>query len=92
MAFRDQVRAKPLERFVSYRAETLPLDYINMFEHPYVYKNEIHRLDLAMTTTTDTRLATDLETVQCDFEGKRLYQQTAEAPQCPAGMVLVKAV
>ena len=68
MAFRGQVRAKLLERFVSYCTETLPLDYINMFGHPYVYKNEIHRLDLAMTTRTDTWLATDLESQQWHFD------------------------
>ena len=54
MAFRGQVRVTLLELFVSDCTETLPLDYLNMFGHPYVYKNEIHRSDLAVTTRRHT--------------------------------------
>ena len=54
MAFRGQVRVTLLKLFVSDCTETLPLDYLNIFGDPYVYENEIHRLDLVMTTRRHT--------------------------------------
>ena len=65
--------------FASDCTEGLPLDYTNMFGHLYVHKNEIHSLDLTMTTRTDTRLATDLKSVQntvfVDFDKEYLKNQ-----------------
>ena len=54
MAFRGQVRGALLKRFVSGCTEGSPLDYLIMFEHPYVYENEIYRSDLVMTTRRHT--------------------------------------